>query len=87
MIMNNFLKHPITAKEYIEDYLSLRKDILDEETTEDTDVFDSVGNIEKMMIDYTRSHITKALKAVHEQNEEILSKEIVMNAYPLDLIK
>jgi hypothetical protein len=77
----------MTAKELIEKRLSVRTDYPDEEITEETDVFDSVGEIKDAMIGFAAYHVQKALEAVYEQNEEILSKEIIMNAYPLDLIE
>jgi len=41
----------------------------------------------KSMIEFAKLHVTEALNEVYLQNEEILSKEIVMNAYSLDKIQ
>jgi len=39
------------------------------------------------LIEFAKLHVTEALNEVYLQNEEILSKEIVMNAYSLDKIQ
>lgn len=36
---------------------------------------------------YAELHVKAALKAVYEQNEEILDKTFIINAYPLTNIK
>jgi hypothetical protein len=40
-----------------------------------------------MAIQFAQAHVKAALEAVYEQNEEILDRNIIMNAYPLNLIK
>jgi len=51
--------------------------------------FPSLGNIyvREVMIKFAKLHVQRALKAVYESNEEILSEEIVMSAYDLNNIK
>jgi hypothetical protein len=39
------------------------------------------------LIEFAKLHVTEALNEVYLQNEEILSKEIVMNSYSLNKIK
>jgi hypothetical protein len=46
-----------------------------------------ISNLCKSLITFAKLHVTEALNEVYLQNEEILSKEIVMNSYSLNKIK
>ena len=77
----------LTAEEFLEqEHNAMLEDIV----AGDYDLNEVKSHISNWLIEFAKLHVEKALQAASEQvefDEEVLIRQSILQAYPLDLIK